>query len=673
MRRFTSVQYIAVLACVLGGAGAPPKTANQDTSPEDKSTADQPAARPPAARTPLDEQIKIFHLQNADAASMQENLQMLFQNRNVSVAVDRRTNTLTVRATEDILAEVEAFVMALDSLPPQKPRQDRGRFIDDPGSREHGRFIPDPDASASKSLLEQLHAQESAAAVEAETIRKLQANGAAEQSKQKIAEHQRKLKSLLSTAFDLKLQLEELQMQELHSRLSQLERQIGQRKELREKIIARRTTELIEGDVLKWDKSGAGTSGQGESNRAAKGPAPKRPALADESPAIKKLRERVVLISMELRAGKVKIAEALQAYKDLAEVEPAEAVEHLQTLLEISESLFKAGASTRVDLLSVQAAFELAKERAKQTGATEATPRDTSKPPLAALPERTMLDFICREAYAHVAALTTLEYTFETKDTEGWHSKAEFHADKERFLIKRVDVTGLLVLDKRLNPMTCAAAFDGVRQQYLDANGRLRLKTGVEGAAYTNMTPQQAMYIWLRGGSGDLRWDSVLNQELWERRFAEATYVGAIPEDGRTLEIVDFPQKVKGLKPCVFRVFFARDLGFAPVKCIRRNAATTETSTAMHVNEFKTIVKDGKEYLLPLSLNVTETGADGVSRIQEVTMTVSGPSIKVNEPLDESLFTIPQALAKEVYDVDRENALLEAGQQNGAKIPAGRK
>lgn len=112
-----------------------------------------------------------------------------------------------------------------------------------------------PDTPAAKQLVEQLAAQESAAAAEAATIRQLQSNGQAEQNKQPIAEHQRKLKSLLSTAFDLKLQLEDLQVKELQARLSRLERQVGQRKELREKIINRRATELIEGDALMWSSS----------------------------------------------------------------------------------------------------------------------------------------------------------------------------------------------------------------------------------------------------------------------------------------------------------------------------------------------------------------------------------------------------------------------------------
>ncbi len=141
------------------------------------------------------------------------------------------------------LLEVEAAIQKLDHpAPGTAARVQRASAL--------------PNTPAAKQLVEQLAAQESAAAAEAATIRQLQANGQAEQNRQAIAEHQRKLKNLLSTAFDLKLQLEELQVQELQSRLSRLERQIGQRKELREKIINRRAGELIEGDALKWDSTG---------------------------------------------------------------------------------------------------------------------------------------------------------------------------------------------------------------------------------------------------------------------------------------------------------------------------------------------------------------------------------------------------------------------------------
>jgi uncharacterized protein (TIGR03067 family) len=82
--------------------------------------------------------------------------------------------------------------------------------------------------------------------------------------------------------------------------------------------------------------------------------------------ATKLLRERTDLIFADLKAGKFKFDEALRACKDLAEVDSAEAAKQLKQLVEISETLVKAGAINKSDLLSVQAAYELAKERAKK-------------------------------------------------------------------------------------------------------------------------------------------------------------------------------------------------------------------------------------------------------------------------------------------------------------------
>jgi hypothetical protein len=133
-----------------------------------------------------------------------------------------------------------------------------------------------------QQLLDRLQAQESAAASEAGLIRTLQANGNTAENKTALAEHQRKLTSLLSTAFDLKIQLEELQVQELRSRLSRIERQIGQRKQLRDKIISRRAAELIEDGALKWSQGANGSNspnvGVSQDDSAAEGATQAGPA-----------------------------------------------------------------------------------------------------------------------------------------------------------------------------------------------------------------------------------------------------------------------------------------------------------------------------------------------------------------------------------------------------------
>ena len=171
-----------------------------------------------------------------------------------------------------------------------------------------------PDTPAAKKLVEQLGAQESAAAAEAATIRQLHANGQAESNQQPIAEHQRKLKNLLSTAFDLKLQLEELQVKELQSRLSRLERQIGQRKELREKIIARRAAELIEGGVLKWTPDGTratpdGTNTANPVETTSTQTTPGAAAKPEPVPSPKELRARLEPFAKRVASAEERVRE----------------------------------------------------------------------------------------------------------------------------------------------------------------------------------------------------------------------------------------------------------------------------------------------------------------------------------------------------------------------------
>ncbi|MBS0206078.1 MAG: hypothetical protein JSS49_24560 [Planctomycetes bacterium] len=139
-----------------------------------------------------------------------------------------------------------------------------------PSVDEHGKLsVEAVQSPVSQPFLQQIAASESAAAAEAQLIRALKANGQAESRKGAMADHQRKLNSLLNSAFDLKLQSEELQVKELQSRLSRLDRQIGQRKLLREKIIERRTAELLEGEALKWESGNAPPSLQSEDAREA--------------------------------------------------------------------------------------------------------------------------------------------------------------------------------------------------------------------------------------------------------------------------------------------------------------------------------------------------------------------------------------------------------------------
>ncbi|MBS0264453.1 MAG: hypothetical protein JSS02_21135, partial [Planctomycetes bacterium] len=125
-------------------------------------------------------------------------------------------------------------------LPPEAPQR-----ID----RTSGR---DPLATESLPQWEQLAKHESQAAAHARVIRDLQTRKIPDGDSM-LKENRRLLRDQLNQAFDLKAQIEERRLQEFRSRLDRLEQQIGQRKALRDKIVDRRATELIDGEAVHWN------------------------------------------------------------------------------------------------------------------------------------------------------------------------------------------------------------------------------------------------------------------------------------------------------------------------------------------------------------------------------------------------------------------------------------
>jgi hypothetical protein len=219
------------------------------------------------------------------------------------------------------------------------------------------------ESPAEQKLIEQLQSRESAAAELAMMVRTLQVSGPGERNQPAIDDSQRELQRQLGLAFDLKLQLEELQVQELQSRLSRLERQIGQRRALRDKIIARRAAQLVEDNGLQWDTSGP----------SPQRPLPRRvsnerqPPTPAASPAVvKKLQRRTALLIEGMHAGEVKPAIVLSALQDLTRVDPDPHVDWWQALLDRTRKLHDARQIAEPEFLEIAAACE-AYEAAKPT------------------------------------------------------------------------------------------------------------------------------------------------------------------------------------------------------------------------------------------------------------------------------------------------------------------
>ncbi len=110
------------------------------------------------------------------------------------------------------------------------------------------------ETSESRRLVETIAKHELQAATIAERIRTQSKSSPSDQTvKPTIEDLRRDVEVSLSSAFELKLQLEKLRVKELHARLSRLEQQIGRRQAQQKQIIERRTNELIAGDETEWN------------------------------------------------------------------------------------------------------------------------------------------------------------------------------------------------------------------------------------------------------------------------------------------------------------------------------------------------------------------------------------------------------------------------------------
>jgi hypothetical protein len=121
--------------------------------------------------------------------------------------------------------------------------------------RDSERLLRSPQRQVASQLTSEIAQGEARAALVAAKVHKL----TSEQGKGNASaiEARRELDQELAAVLELRFRREELQVRELQSRLSRLEQMIGQRKAQRAGIIERRANELIEGEVLRWERSDA--------------------------------------------------------------------------------------------------------------------------------------------------------------------------------------------------------------------------------------------------------------------------------------------------------------------------------------------------------------------------------------------------------------------------------
>jgi multidrug efflux pump subunit AcrA (membrane-fusion protein) len=241
------------------------------------------------------QEIKIFHLEHADASSIAEIVTQLF---GVTAVVDPRLNALIVRdPSPEALAELEAVIARLDQPAPKRPVQ--AGSDDDSSGDEHdmgggatgagaaddgfglgfsnsGEFglgfgalgiFPGPKAVAAEiqQAAQTARQAELKAAQLARQYRQAMESGS--DDKQLDAERAR-LRAEIVKAFEAKQRVQFMELTALGQRLRQIEDTVKARETIKQRIIDRRLEELLD-PKLRWESMPATTGLPGAATAAA--------------------------------------------------------------------------------------------------------------------------------------------------------------------------------------------------------------------------------------------------------------------------------------------------------------------------------------------------------------------------------------------------------------------
>jgi hypothetical protein len=249
--------------------------------------------------------------------------------------------------------------------------------------------------------------------------------------------------------------------------------------------------------------------------------------------------------------------------------------------------------------------------------------------------------------------ITAFEFRMQSEHSDGRRSNYEFVAKASRFRGSRVDVVaGKNPLGGPPVSANLVFAFNDAQEQCLeeidfsDVGGeRRKMLTLTDGAAHEDAGykcefPLMKVYRWLRGPAEPSRWDVLVSDDHWERVRKQAVYLGIREVAGMQTHGIRVPQVSSVVKNAAFEVWLAPELGYVPLMYERKLIASGEVASVVKVESWKMVDLDGESFGFPTCISFSQNDLDGRSRALSYKEVIEPETLKVNQPVDESLFTI---------------------------------
>lgn len=217
----------------------------------------------------------------------------------------------------------------------------------------------------------------------------------------------------------------------------------------------------------------------------------------------------------------------------------------------------------------------------------------------------------------------------------------------------RVESKMVVPPGKKVDPMIAGAiyAYNGSLYQWA-IPGRESLSFSKQCRhpnLYWGVNPILVPYSWL--ATGVVNWSDLKDRKRWLAQFNKARYEGKKTENNKTFDVVSFPPPPNDENPLAIeqiQVHFSKDTGYYPLKLVVYGKSK-QLLGYMEVLQYTLLEIDGQKTVFPLVV----TGEQGTGG-NKFMMTIDESSIKVNQHIDEDLFTLSPSMAKTVYDYDEE-------------------
>jgi hypothetical protein len=191
-------------------------------------------------------------------------------------------------------------------------------------------------------------------------------------------------------------------------------------------------------------------------------------------------------------------------------------------------------------------------------------------------------------------------------------------------------------------------AFDGDRyQRFSQADRTLKLFNSADRSMPLGFgNPLVIPYYWLFDQGEILTWPAVRDPARWNVAFKHATGFSKDKPSGDCFST--FSQKNLQLN---FRVRFSAAANYYPTTFTATRAKDGVVVYEVKVQEYHRVQNEGCVAIVPLSVLFTQTGNDGSFPMRhEYSIELS--SLRVNQGVDEDIFTLPRSAASFIWDQD---------------------